>query len=142
LAVISFSREKADFATALASAEQLARLVPGDREIANLVETIRRETEKKNVERSLSALLFGLPNPDRIPLHNGIGVFDRRRRDRTIALPIWTGDSSRGIDQEPFVSKIASVRRYSNACEIVPLPWKLITNAGYFVRGFAKRSEH
>ena len=27
-----------------------ARLVPGDREIANLVETIRRETEKKNVE--------------------------------------------------------------------------------------------
>jgi tetratricopeptide (TPR) repeat protein len=50
LAVISFSREKADLATALASAEQLARLVPGDREIANLVETIRRETEKKNVQ--------------------------------------------------------------------------------------------
>ena len=87
-------------------------------------------------------LFFGLPDPDRIPLRNRIGFFDRRRRDRIINLPIWTGDSNRGIDQEPFVSKIASVRRYSNTREIIPLPWELIANAGHFVRDLAKHGKH
>ena len=48
LAVVSFSREKGDFATALESAKQLARAAPDDRDIANLVKTIERENERPN----------------------------------------------------------------------------------------------
>ena len=46
LAVVSFSREKGDFATALESAKQLARTAPDDRGIANLVKTMEREYER------------------------------------------------------------------------------------------------
>jgi Flp pilus assembly protein TadD len=48
LAVVSFSREKGDFATALESAKQLARAAPDDRGIANLVKIIERENEGPN----------------------------------------------------------------------------------------------
>jgi hypothetical protein len=48
LAVVSFNREKGDFATALESAKQLAREAPDDRGIANLVKTIERENERPN----------------------------------------------------------------------------------------------
>jgi Flp pilus assembly protein TadD len=48
LAVVSFSREKGDFLTALESAKRLARAAPDDRGIADLVETIERENEKAN----------------------------------------------------------------------------------------------
>jgi hypothetical protein len=45
--VVSFSREKGDFATALESAKQLARAAPDDRGIANLVKAIG-EYERPN----------------------------------------------------------------------------------------------
>jgi len=48
LAVVSFSREKGDLTTALESAERLAHAVPDSRDLANLVETIRRESAKHN----------------------------------------------------------------------------------------------
>ena len=48
LAVVSFSREKGDFATALESAKQLARAAPDDRGIADLVKIIERENERPN----------------------------------------------------------------------------------------------
>ena len=48
LAVVSFSREKGDFLTALESAKRLALAAPDDRGIADLIETIERENEKAN----------------------------------------------------------------------------------------------
>jgi predicted CXXCH cytochrome family protein len=46
LALVSFSRDAGDFATALHYAEQLARVAPGDPNLTALVESLRREIEK------------------------------------------------------------------------------------------------
>jgi Flp pilus assembly protein TadD len=46
LALVSFSREKGDLTGALESAEQLVRAAPTDRELTDLVETLRREMKK------------------------------------------------------------------------------------------------
>jgi len=43
LAIVGFSREAGDPATALQYAERLARYAPGDRDLANLVEELRRQ---------------------------------------------------------------------------------------------------
>jgi hypothetical protein len=43
LALISFSRDAGDVPTALEYAEQLARIEPTNRELATLVETLRRQ---------------------------------------------------------------------------------------------------
>jgi Flp pilus assembly protein TadD len=46
LAHVSFECDAGDFATALQYAEQLARIAPGDPNLANLVESLRRQIEK------------------------------------------------------------------------------------------------
>jgi predicted CXXCH cytochrome family protein len=46
MAIISFSREAGDFETALAYAEQLARIAPTDPNLAGLVEDLRRKAKK------------------------------------------------------------------------------------------------
>jgi Flp pilus assembly protein TadD len=46
LALIAFSRESGDFSAALDYAEQLARLAPDDRSVANLVEELRSKVNK------------------------------------------------------------------------------------------------
>jgi Flp pilus assembly protein TadD len=46
LALVSFSRENGDLTSALEAAERLARAAPNDRDLAALVETIRREIKK------------------------------------------------------------------------------------------------
>jgi hypothetical protein len=43
LALISFSRDARDFATALAYAEQLARVAPNDPDVVALIESLRRQ---------------------------------------------------------------------------------------------------
>jgi len=45
LALVAFSRDSGDVAAALEYAEQLARLAPDDRSIANLIEELRRQTK-------------------------------------------------------------------------------------------------
>jgi Flp pilus assembly protein TadD len=47
LALVTFNRDAGDPATALEYAEQLARIAPDDRAIANLVETLRRSVKKE-----------------------------------------------------------------------------------------------
>ena len=46
MAIIGFSREAGDFDTALAYAEQLARITPGDPNLAGLIEDLRRKAKK------------------------------------------------------------------------------------------------
>jgi predicted CXXCH cytochrome family protein len=46
MAIISFSRDAGDFATALAYAEQLARITPTDPNLAGLIEDLRRKAKK------------------------------------------------------------------------------------------------
>jgi Flp pilus assembly protein TadD len=43
LALISFSRDAGDFGTALAYAERLARVAPGDPDVVALIESLRRQ---------------------------------------------------------------------------------------------------
>jgi Flp pilus assembly protein TadD len=43
LALISFSRDAGDIPTALEYAERLARMTPGDRDVTNLIENLRRQ---------------------------------------------------------------------------------------------------
>ena len=50
LALISFSRDGGDFATALAYAEQLARIVPGEPSIDALITTLRGAIGKSGRE--------------------------------------------------------------------------------------------
>jgi Flp pilus assembly protein TadD len=49
LALVSFSREKGDLTSALESVERLARSAPTNRDLTNLVETLRREMKKPDV---------------------------------------------------------------------------------------------
>ena len=46
LALISFSRDAGDLVAALEYAERLARLVPGDRDVANLVRSLQSQLQK------------------------------------------------------------------------------------------------
>jgi predicted CXXCH cytochrome family protein len=46
MAIVSFSREAGDFETALAYAEQLARIAPADPNLAGLVEDLRHQAKK------------------------------------------------------------------------------------------------
>jgi predicted CXXCH cytochrome family protein len=48
LALISFDREKGDLRSALESAEQLASTAPNDRDLVNLIETLRQEIQKSD----------------------------------------------------------------------------------------------
>jgi len=45
-ALVSFSRDAGDFATALQYAERLAAITPDNREIAELIESLRRAAKK------------------------------------------------------------------------------------------------
>jgi predicted CXXCH cytochrome family protein len=47
-ALIAFSRDAGDFATALDSAERLARIMPGDAGLAALIETLRRQVNPRD----------------------------------------------------------------------------------------------
>jgi tetratricopeptide (TPR) repeat protein len=46
LALVTFNRDAGDFATALQYAEQLARIAPGNPNLAALMESLRRQIEK------------------------------------------------------------------------------------------------
>jgi Flp pilus assembly protein TadD len=46
LALVTFSRDAGDFATALEYAERLARVAPGDAGLAALIENLRRQNKK------------------------------------------------------------------------------------------------
>jgi Flp pilus assembly protein TadD len=48
LALMSFSRDAGNFATALDYAEQLARVVPGEPGLSGLIETLRRQIKSPN----------------------------------------------------------------------------------------------
>ena len=50
LALMSFSRDAGNFATALDYAERLARIAPNDREVANLVQSLRDQTKGPNAQ--------------------------------------------------------------------------------------------
>jgi predicted CXXCH cytochrome family protein len=50
LALVSYSRDAGDFASALEYAQQLDRLVPGDPSLAALVENLRRQSGKPNAQ--------------------------------------------------------------------------------------------
>ena len=45
-ALISFSRDAGDYATALQYAERLAAITPNNREVAELIESLRRAAKK------------------------------------------------------------------------------------------------
>jgi Flp pilus assembly protein TadD len=47
LALISFSRDAGDFATALEYAQRLARLTPNDANLAALIENLRQQVDKQ-----------------------------------------------------------------------------------------------
>jgi predicted CXXCH cytochrome family protein len=51
LAVISYHRDAGDFRSALENAERLAKTAPVDRELANLIEDLRRRTEGSDAQR-------------------------------------------------------------------------------------------
>jgi Flp pilus assembly protein TadD len=46
LALVTFSRDAGDLVAALEYAERLARLVPGDRDVANLVRSLQSQLQK------------------------------------------------------------------------------------------------
>jgi hypothetical protein len=46
LALVSYSRDKGDFGSALEYAEQAARIMPGDRGLTSLIEDLRHQTNK------------------------------------------------------------------------------------------------
>jgi predicted CXXCH cytochrome family protein len=50
LALIGYSREARDFSTALAYAQQLDRVAPGDRDLAQLIERLQRETKERKAQ--------------------------------------------------------------------------------------------
>jgi predicted CXXCH cytochrome family protein len=51
LALISYNRDAGDFRSALENAEHLARNSPGDRELLNLIEDLRRKTNDPKTQR-------------------------------------------------------------------------------------------
>ena len=50
LALINFSRESGEIAGALEYAERLVRIYPDDRDLARLIQELRRQTEKPNAQ--------------------------------------------------------------------------------------------
>jgi hypothetical protein len=46
LALIGYNRDAGDFKSALENAEHLAKTSPGDRDLANLIEDLRRKTKR------------------------------------------------------------------------------------------------
>jgi Flp pilus assembly protein TadD len=48
LALVTFSRDAGDLVAALEYAERLARLVPGDRDVANLVRSLQSQLQKSD----------------------------------------------------------------------------------------------
>jgi hypothetical protein len=51
LALISYSRDARDFKSALENAERLATASPGDRDVATLIEDLRRKIKESDVQR-------------------------------------------------------------------------------------------
>ena len=50
LALITFNRDAGKLSTALDYAERLARIAPNDREVANLVQSLRDQTKGPNAQ--------------------------------------------------------------------------------------------
>ena len=51
LALISYSRDAGDFKSALENAERLAKASPGDRDLASVIEDLRRKIKASDAQR-------------------------------------------------------------------------------------------